>query len=101
MAASRDVEIRFTGDTTDLEASLGRCLALAERFRKVWGDAPRPDGLERLTVQPGDVLVLRYDGDLDADEVERVKRVAESWFPTATVAVLTGGLRVEAVLGEA
>jgi|SRR6185437_6736861 len=99
MPAAREVEIRFTGDTTDLEERLERCLALAERFKEVWGDAPRPDGLERLEVKPGDVIVLRCDAHLSAVEADRIKHAAEGWFPGTTAVVLAAGLRIETVLG--
>lgn len=95
--AERTIEIEFKG-ISDVETSLERCIALAERFREIWGDLPRPDGMGSMDVKPGDVLVLRYDEVLDADEVHQLKRLGSSLFPGVDAVVFSGGVRLDAVL---
>jgi hypothetical protein len=97
--ATQGVAVKVTADTGECEASLERAIELAERFREVWGDAPRPDGIERLTVAPGDRIVLRVDRGLTVKEQQGIKESMRTLFPDNEAVVLAGGLRLEAVLG--
>ena len=49
-------------DTSAAEANLERLIALAERFKELWGDAPLPDGIERFTIAEGDRVVQPLTG---------------------------------------
>lgn len=90
--------IKVDADTAETEANLERLIALAERFRELWGDAPLPDGIERFTIAEGDRVLFRYDEAITKDEVQKIKDQIKAVMPEITPMILTGGLRLEGVL---
>jgi hypothetical protein len=57
-----------------------------------------PVRVEVVNVQPGDIVVLTTDVELDWDETRRIKDYAERTYPEARFMVLGGGMRLDGVL---
>lgn len=55
-------------------------------------DFPLPDEVQRLKLEPGDVLVLSYDGMLSADQAQHMRAIVEQRFPGHKAMVLTDGM---------
>jgi hypothetical protein len=85
-------------DMAEAEACMERLVALAERFKELWGDVPIPDGIERFAVSDGDHVVFRYDKQVSQDEAEKIKAQIKAKMPEIEPLVLTGGLRLEGVI---
>jgi hypothetical protein len=90
--------IKVDADIAETEAKLERLVALAERFKELWGAVPLPDGIERFTVAEGDRVVFRYDAAVTEDEAMKIKAKIKAVMPEIEPLVLTGGLRLEGVL---
>lgn len=45
-----------------------------------------------LRLEPGDIIALRYEDDLPAEQARRLKEYGEAAFPGHSVVVLTGGV---------
>jgi hypothetical protein len=56
------------------------------------------DSIQRVRLDPGDVLVLRCDTHLSADECRAIKASAARAFPGHEAMLLTGGLRLDATV---
>lgn len=61
---------------------------------------PSPVSVSVLKVEPGDVLVLKYDGHISLEAAERVRQMATSLFEPKDVKamILSSGLTLEGVL---
>lgn len=60
------------------------------------------EAITRLSLEPGDVLVLRTDYDFDGDEIVQIQSNAEAMLPEGTrVVLLTGGMRLEGIVSAA
>ncbi len=93
-----ETTITINAETAETETKLERLVVLAERFNELWGDVPRPDGIERFVVSKGDCVVFRYDGQISQSEASQIKANIEAVLPETVPLVLSGGLSLEAVL---
>jgi hypothetical protein len=55
-------------------------------------DFPEVTEARKITVEPGDIIVLRYGGLLSADMMERMRCQAREAFAPARVVVLDRGM---------
>lgn len=58
---------------------------------------PAVKSVERLTLQPEDILVLKCDGPLTADAAQRLKEVLESKLGGRKALVLSEGMDVQVI----
>ena len=92
--------LTIEADTAEAEARMERLVALAERFKELWGDVPIPDGIERFTIREGDRLVFRYDRPLSQEQTDKIQAQIHHALPEIEIEplVLGDGLRLEGVL---
>jgi hypothetical protein len=68
---------------------------------KEWLAEREIQDVQRVRLEPGDVLVVRYDGILASSAKDRVAQQFETLFPDHKVIVMDGGPKVSVVgLGE-
>jgi len=64
-------------------------------------ELPEITEVERLTLKPGDILVIRYPGRVSPQDADRIKKVMRSRLDESIpILILDSGAAVE-VIGEA
>jgi hypothetical protein len=82
---------------------LGLCWAVAHRGRQRWSaeraDRIVADGIQIITVAPGDAVVVTYPGHMTAEQRSQIIEAMERRLPRGVNAmVLEGGLRMSHVV---
>jgi dihydroxyacid dehydratase/phosphogluconate dehydratase len=60
-------------------------------------DIPEVKAIEVVSLKPGDVVVLSYDGPISSEMCERLKSMVWKVWPDHQVIVLTDGLEMRIV----